>query len=106
MSVVRKEWHALWFIRLQVLKFNRMALELIEILGRSLSIRRENPLWEEYLRKLPDNIASDVMQQVQIMHRVNKTNLSLGDMMDIVAERTLPFLPSGTGLPGGNSGTD
>jgi len=62
-SVVRKEWHALRFGRLQVLKFNRRALELIEILGGSLSISRENPLWEEYLQKLPDNIASDVMQQ-------------------------------------------
>jgi len=99
-SVVRKEWHALRFNRPQVLKFNRRALELIEILGGSLSISRENPLWEEYLRKLPDGIASDVMQQAQIMRRVNKTNLSLGDMMDIVAERTLPFLPSGTGPPG------
>jgi len=99
-SVVRKEWHALRFNRPQVLKFNRRALELIEILGGSLSISRENPLWEEYLRKLPDSIASDVTQQAQIMRRVNKTNLSLGDMMDIVAERTLPFLPSGTGPPG------
>jgi len=99
-SVVRKEWHALRFNRPQVLKFNRRALELIEILGGSLSISRENPLWEEYLRKLPDSIASDVMQQAQIMRHVNKTNLSLGDMMDIVAERTLPFLPSGTGPPG------
>jgi len=78
---------------------NWRALELIEILGGSLSISRENPLWEEYLRKLPDSIASDVMQQAQIMRRVNNTNLSLGDMMDIVAERTLPLLPSGAGLP-------
>jgi len=85
-SVVRKEWHALRFNRPQVLKFNRRALELIEILGGSLSISRENPLWEKYLRKLPDGIASDVTQQAQIMRRVNKTNLSLGDMMDIVAE--------------------
>jgi len=99
-SVVRKEWHALRFNRPQILKFNRRALELIEILGGSLSISRENPLWEEYLRKLPDSIASDVMQQAQILRRVNKTNLLLGDMMDIVVERTLPFLPSGTGLPG------
>ena len=59
---------------------------MIEILGGSLSISRENPLWEKYLRKLPDGIASDVTQQAQIMRRVNKTNLSLGDMMDIVAE--------------------
>jgi len=99
-SVVRKEWHALRFNKPQVLKFNRRALELIKILGGSLSISRENPLWEEYLRKLPDSIASDVMQQAQIMRRVNKTNLSVGDMMDIDAERTLPFLPSGTELTG------
>jgi len=97
--VVRKEWYALRFNWPQVLKINRRALELIEILGGSLSISRENPLWEEYLRKLPDSIASDVMQQAQIMLRINKTNLSLGDIMDIVTERTLPFLPSGTGLP-------
>jgi len=44
------------------------------------------------------------MQQVQIMRCGNKTNLSLGDIMDIVAEQTLPILPSGTGLCGENSG--
>jgi len=48
-SVIRKEWHSLRFSRLQVLKFNRRALELVKILGRSLSISRENSLWEEYL---------------------------------------------------------
>jgi hypothetical protein len=103
-SVVRKEWHALRFSKPQVLKFNRRALELVEILGGSLAISRENPLWEEYLRKLPENIANDVTQQAQIMRRVNKTNLSLGDMMEVVAERTLPFLPATTGL-GANHGT-
>jgi hypothetical protein len=79
-SVVRKEWHALRFSKPQVLKFNRRALELVEILGGSLSISRENPLWEEYLRKLPENIANDVTQQAQVMRRINKSNLSLGDI--------------------------
>jgi hypothetical protein len=103
-SVVRKEWHALRFSKPQVLKFNRRALELVEILGGSLSISRENPLWEEYLRKLPENIANDVTQQAQVMRRINKSNLSLGDMMEVVAERTLPFLPAAGGL-GTSSGT-
>ena len=38
------------------------------------------------------------------MRRINKSNLSLGDMMEVVAERTLPFLPAATGL-GTSSGT-
>ena len=48
-SVTPKEWHSLRFNRVQVLKFNRRALELITILGGSLTITHENPLWEEYL---------------------------------------------------------
>jgi len=101
-SVVRKQWHALRFSKLQVLQFNRRALELVEILGGSLSIKRENPLWEEYLRKLPEHIAKDAMQEAQIMRRVNKTNLSRGDMMEVVAERTLPFLPAAAGFDTSN----
>jgi len=52
-SVVRKEWYALKFNKAGVLGFNRRGLELIEILGGSLTITRGNPLWEEYLQKLP-----------------------------------------------------
>jgi hypothetical protein len=92
-SVVRKEWHALKFSKNQVLKFNQRALELVEILGGSLSITRENPLWEEYLRKLPEAAAQDIAQQARLMRRVHKIDLTLSDMMEIMAERTLPYLP-------------
>ena len=92
-SVVRNEWRALKFNKNQVLKFNQRALELIEILGGSLSITRGDPLWEEYLRKLPEAAAQDVTQQARLMRRVHKIELTLSDMMDIMAERTLPYLP-------------
>jgi hypothetical protein len=95
-SVVRKQWHALKFNKNEVLKFNRRALELIEILGGSLSITRNDPLWEEYLLKLPDMLSRDVTQQAQITRRISKEDLTLGDMMDVVVERTLPYLPAGT----------
>jgi hypothetical protein len=95
-SVVRKQWHALKFNKNEVLKFNRRALELIEILGGSLKITRNDPLWEEYLLKLPEMLAKDVTQQAQITHRISKEDLTLGDMMEVVVERTLPYLPAGT----------
>jgi len=95
-SVVRNEWRALKFNRNQVLKFNQRALELIEILGGSLWITRENPLWEEYLRKLPEAAAQDVTQQARLMRCVHKIELTLSDMMDIMVERTRPYLPHTT----------
>jgi hypothetical protein len=95
-SVVRNEWRALKFNKNQVLKFNQRALELIEILGGSLSSTRGDPLWEEYLRKLPEAAAQDVTQQARLMRRVHKIELTLSDMMDIMAERTLPYLPPAT----------
>jgi len=95
-SVVRNEWRALKFNKNQVLKFNQRALELIEILGGSLSITRGDPLWKEYLRKLPEAAAQDVTQQARLMRRVHKIELTLSDMMDIMAQRTLPYLPPTT----------
>ena len=92
-SVVRNEWRALKFNKSQVLKFNQRVLELVEILGGSLSITRGDALWEEYLRKLPEAAAQDITQQARLMRRVHKIELTLSDMMDIVAERTLPYLP-------------
>jgi len=90
-SVIRNEWHALKFNRTQVLKFNRRALELIKVLGGSLTITRDNPLWDEYKRKLPEATANDIAQQARLMHRLRNTSLTLSDMMDIVADRTLPY---------------
>jgi len=95
-SVVRNEWHALKFNKNQVLKFNQRALEVIEILGGSLSSTRGDPLWEEYLRKLPEAAAQDVTQLARLMCRVHKIKLMLSDMMDILAQRTLPYLPPTT----------
>jgi hypothetical protein len=95
-SVFRKQWHVLKVNENEVLKFHRRALELIEILGGSLSITRNNPLWEEYLLKLPDIWSRDVTQQAQITRRISKEDLMLGDMMEVVVERTLPYLPAGT----------
>jgi len=92
-SVVRNEWHALKFNKNQVLKFNQRAIELIEILGGSLSSTREDLLWEDYLRKLPETAAQDVMQQARLIRCFHKIELTLSDMMDIMAERTLPYLP-------------
>jgi len=90
-SVVRNEWHALKFNKVQVHKFNRRALELVEVLGGSLTITRENPLWDEYRRKLPEPVANDISQQARLMFHLNNVLLTLADMMDIVADRTLPF---------------
>jgi len=95
-SVIRKEWHALRYNRNQVLKFNRRALELITILGGSLTITHDNSLWEEYLQKLPEATANDVSQQACLMRVLKDTQLTLSGMMDIVAERALPFLPTGS----------
>ena len=95
-SVVRNEWCALKFNKNQVLKFNQRALELIEILGGSLSSTRGDLLWEEYLRKLPEAAAQDVTQQAHLMRRVHKIELTLYNVMDIMAERTLPYLLSTT----------
>jgi hypothetical protein len=101
-SVVRKEWHELRFNEKKVLKFNERALELVEILGGSLSITRGNPLWEEYLHKLPRAASQDITQQARLMRRVHKIELTLSDMMEIIAERTLPYLPPvvSSGTPG------
>jgi len=90
-SVVRNEWHTLKFNKSQVLKFNRRALDLVEVLGGSLTITCENPLWDEYVRKLPEPVANDISQQARLMFRLNNVLLTLSDMMDIVADRTLPF---------------
>jgi len=90
-SVVRNEWHMLKFNKSQVLKFNRRALDLVEVLGGSLTITCENPLWDEYVRKLPEPVANDISQQARLMFRLNNVLLTLSDMMDIVADRTLPF---------------
>jgi len=75
-----------------VLKFNRRALELITILGGSLTITRTNPLWEEYLQKLPEATANDISQQARLMNVLMNQQLTLSGMMDIAAERALPFL--------------
>jgi len=61
--VIRREWYTLKFSRQQVLSFNQRALELITILGGSLTITRENPLWEEYLIKLPEATQNNISQQ-------------------------------------------
>jgi len=90
-SVVRNEWHALKFNKAQVLKFNQRALELFEVLGGSLTITRENPLWDEYMRKSPEPVANDISQQARLMFRLNNVLLTLSDMMNIVADRTLTF---------------
>ena len=103
-SVVRKEWHALRFSRDHVLQFNRRALELVEILGGSLTITRADPLWEEYLRKLPEAAANDVTQQARLMRRVHKIDLTFSDMLEIVAERILPHLPASASV--GYTGND
>jgi len=95
-TVIRKEWHALRYNRNQVLKFNRRALELITILGGSLTITRDNSLWEEYLQKLPEGTANDVSQQARLMSVLKDIQLTLSGMMDIVAERALPFLLTGS----------
>jgi hypothetical protein len=69
---------------------------LIEIFGGSLKITRDDPLWEVYLVKLPDILSRDVTQQTQITHHVSKKDLTLGNMMEVVVERTLSYLPTGT----------
>jgi len=89
-SVVWKEWHALRFNRNQVLKFNRRALELVEILGGSSAITRDHPLWEEYVRKLPEGAANDVIQEARLMRHLKNIDLTFSDMTEIVAKRTLP----------------
>ena len=109
--VVRKEWHSLKFTRSNVMHFNKRALELIEILGGSLTMTRENPLWEEYLLKLPEATANDIIQQARLMRRMQNISLTLSDMMDIAAERTLPFfLVTSTAqhwtTPGGTTATN
>jgi len=94
-SVICREWYALKFNRQQVLKLNQRALELITILGGSLTITRENPLWEEYLIKLPEATQNDISQQVVLMDILggnSQKQMTLSGMMDIVAARTLPFM--------------
>ena len=100
-SVIRYEWYALKFNRPQVLKFNQRVLELITILGGSLTITRENPLWEEYLIKLPEATQNDISQQARLMDILGGDSqklMTLSGMMDIVTTRTLPFMsmPSGS----------
>jgi len=94
-SVIRRKWYALKFNRPQVLKFNQRALELITILRRSLTITRENPLWEEYLITLPEATQNDISQQSRLMDILggdSQKQMRLSGMMDIVAARTLPFM--------------
>jgi len=82
-------------------------LELITILGDALTITHDNPLWEEYLQKLPEATINDISQQARLMNVLKETKLTLSGMMDIVAEQTLPFLPPsslGTKPTGDDSG--
>ena len=75
-------------------------LELITILGRSLTITRENPLWEEYLIKLPEAMLNDISQQSPLMYVFggdSQKQMALSGMMDIVASCTLSFLPMPSG---------
>jgi len=93
-SVIRCEWYALKFSHQLVLSFNQRALKLITILGGSLTITRENPLWEEYLIKLLEATQNDISQQARLMDILsNGSQMTLSGMMDIVAARTLLFLP-------------
>jgi len=99
--VIRREWYALKFNRPQVMKFNQRALELITILGGSLTITRENPLWEEYLIKLPEATQNDISQQACLMDILggdSQKQMTLSGMMDIIATQTLPFMS----MPSGN----
>ena len=66
-SVSHHELYALKFSRQQVLSFSQRALELINILDGSLTITRENLLWEEYQIKLPEATQNDISQQVPLM---------------------------------------
>jgi len=94
-SVIRREWYALKFNRPQVLKFNKRALELITILGGLLTITRENPLWEEYLIKLPEATQNEISQQARLMDILggdSQKQMTLSGMMDIIAAQTLPFM--------------
>jgi len=100
-SVIRREWYALKFNRPQVLKFNQRALELITILGGSLTIKRENPLWEKYLIMLLEATQNDISQQARLMDILSgdsQKQMTLSGMMDIVTARTLPFMS----MPSGN----
>jgi len=104
-SVISCERYALQFSCQQVLSFNQRALELITILGRSLTITRETPLWEEYLIKLPEATQNDISQQAHLMDILgNRDQMTLCGMMDIVDTRTLPFLPMPSNLT--NIGSD
>jgi len=103
--VIRHEWYTLQFSCQQVLSFNQRALELITILDGLLTITRVNPLWEEYLIKLPDTTQNDISQQARLMDILgNRNQMTLSGMMDTVAARTLPFLPMPSNLT--NIGND
>jgi len=81
-----------------VLSFNQRALELITILGGSLTITRENPRWEEYLIKLPEATQNDISHQARLMDILgNGSQMTLSSMMNIVTARTLPFQPMPSG---------
>jgi len=61
---------------------------------------RENPLWEEYLIKLPEATQNDISHQAPLMDVLggdSQKQMMLSGMMDIVASRTLPFLPMPSG---------
>jgi len=97
-SVFRREWYALKFSHQLVLSLNQRALELITILGGSLTITREYPLWEEYLIKLPEATQNDISQQARLMDILgNGSQMTLSGMMDIATARTLPFQPMPSG---------
>jgi len=99
-SVISREWYTLNFSRQQVLFFNQRALELITILGVSLTITRENPRWEEYRIKLPEATQNDISQQSRLMDVLSSDSqkqMMLSGMMDIIAARILPFLPMPSG---------
>jgi len=100
-SVICREWYALKFSHQLVLSFNKRALELISILGGSLTITRKNPLWGEYLIKLPEAKQNDISQQARLMNILgNGSQMTLSSMMDIVTARMLPFqpMPSGSAI--------
>ena len=65
------------------------------VLGGSLTITRENLLWEEYLIKLPEATQNDISPQACLMDILGGDSqklITLSGMIDIVTVRTLPFM--------------
>ena len=90
-SAVRTEFKQMKYDKKDVLAFNQRCLRLVRMLGGDTTIGRSNPLFDEYVGKLPTDVQRTITTAAAIQRKINPaTPFTLGDAMGMAAEGLLP----------------